>query len=216
MLEERAVKGLHDALAAELTSMPRNTPVIDLGCGSGAWVQRLRAMGFTDVTGADLHPPTGFIRANIEDRLDLDPDRRYGLVTAIEVIEHLGAPGRLLENAAALMAPEGRLLLTTPNIHSLRARTRFLLTGRLPSFDDKGDPTHVSPINVFGLQRMAERHGLFIERSWTYPERGTHIFGPATRFIAALMSPFAPNALPGDNLCVVIRARQSASSTRSR
>lgn len=207
-LAERTVSGLHDFIATEVAQLPRDTPILDLGCGTGAWVERMRAMGFTDVSGADLHPPTGFIVADLEDGIDID--RKFGLVTAIEVIEHLGAPGRLLEAAAEVLAPGGVFLMTTPNIHSLRARVKFMLTGKLPSFDEKGDPTHVSPINVFGLQRMAERCGLLIERTWTYPASGTRIFGPAVRFMAAIAGSVAPDPLPGDNLCVRLIAHRSA------
>ena len=203
MLTERAVGGLHDALAIEIDLLPRSVPIIDLGCGTGAWIERLRMMGFGDVTGVDADPPSGFIRADLDEPLRLD--RKFGLVTAIEVIEHLGSPGQLLRTAAHLLDPEGVLLITTPNIHALRARTRFMLTGRLPSFDHKGDPTHVSPISIVGLERLAARHGLFMARSWTYPTRGTRIYGGMTRLIAAFAGTVAPDPLPGDNLCVMLR-----------
>lgn len=204
-MEERAVSGLHESLATCIAEIPKSTPVLDLGCGSGAWAARLRSLGFTDVSGVDLHPPTGFIRADLNDKLDLD--RTFGLITAIEVIEHLGNPGNLLASAAEVLAPDGVFLLTTPNIHSLRARLRFALTAKLPSFDEKGDPTHVTPVNVFGLQRMAERHGLLIEKSWTYPARGSLIFGRAIRSAAAIARIALPDPLPGDNLAVLLKLR---------
>jgi hypothetical protein len=55
----------------------------------------------------------------------------FGLVTAIEVIEHVANPERIVEVGARCLAPRGWLMITTPNIYSIRARMRFLATGNL-------------------------------------------------------------------------------------
>jgi 2-polyprenyl-3-methyl-5-hydroxy-6-metoxy-1,4-benzoquinol methylase len=56
-LAELTLAGLHEALAATLAHTPgidlRTNPVLDLGCGCGAWLARLARNGFTDLRGVD-------------------------------------------------------------------------------------------------------------------------------------------------------------------
>src|SRR5260221_6472505 len=197
-MQERTVGGLHEALVPHIAGFSRSTPILDLGCGTGAWLDRLRSLGFTNLCGVDADPPQGCIRANLDvDEISLTT--RFGLITAIEVIEHLETPGRLLDIASSLLAPEGRLLVTTPNIHSLRWRVRFLLSGEPASFDEKGDPTHISPILLQAFQKCAARRGLVVERKWAYPDRGTKIYGRTASGFAPVARAAAAGPRPGDN-----------------
>ena len=207
-LAEYAVGGLHEFIAPEIQRLPRSTPILDLGCGSGAWIARLQQLGFTDLTGIDMNPPdfsfAQFVVANLNsDRPALR--RKYGLVTSFEVIEHLENVGGLMGTISDALAPDGFAIITTPNIHSLRSRVKFALTGKLPTFDEKGEPTHITPIWLPALKKVAARYGLSVERAWTYPERGTFTFGRPIRVIAAAARIFAPDSLQGDILCVLLR-----------
>src|SRR5438552_1675613 len=53
---------------------------------------------------------------------------QYGLVSAIEIIEHLDCPRQFLHNVRALVAHGGHVLLTTPNVAHWLGRVRFLLS----------------------------------------------------------------------------------------
>jgi hypothetical protein len=53
----------------------------------------------------------------------------------------------------------GVVVISTPNVDSLPTRLRFLQTGKIRMMDDRGEPTHISPIffdllqpNSFPLQ----------------------------------------------------------------
>lgn len=70
--------------------------VIDVGCGTGAWPSVFIAHGVPDVMGVDGDyvdrtqlriPQDRFIAHDLEERLTLD--RRFDLVTSLEVAEHL-------------------------------------------------------------------------------------------------------------------------------
>jgi ubiquinone/menaquinone biosynthesis C-methylase UbiE len=53
-LKERTVAGLHESLVRRLpASLPRDAMVLDIGCGTGASISRLRAHGFTQLHGID-------------------------------------------------------------------------------------------------------------------------------------------------------------------
>lgn len=217
-LEERTLAGLHAFLAGELASLPRSTPVLDLGCGSGAWLARLRQLGFTDLTGVDagMKPSLDgitFVEADL-DSGSLPVRRTFGLVTMIEVIEHLANPGVAFAHLAAHVADAGFALVTSPNMHALRYRLKFLLTGRLPSFDEKGEPTHTTPLFLPGARKVARRHGLEISRAWTYPPRQTLMFGLPIRTGAAVLRTVAPDPLPGDTLCLRVESMRDAADRR--
>ena len=84
---------LHPHVAAkvrELTS-DLDTRILDLGCGSGALLERLAGMGYRELTGIDILPPasTKVIRYK---QADLDwfrlhaADGSFDFVLAVEVI----------------------------------------------------------------------------------------------------------------------------------
>jgi SAM-dependent methyltransferase len=209
---EWTIAGEHAFLASEVEALPRSTPVLDLGCGTGAWLARLHAMGFTDLTGVDRNPPRALNGVTfLQDDLDRpgSAGRRYGLVTAIQVIEHVENPGMLLARAAAALDEGGTLLIATPNIHSLRARVKFMLTGHLASFDHKGAQDHITPILLPAFVRLAAQHGLVVKRCWTYPQQGTLLFGRPVRVLAGIARLVAADPLPGDSLCITLAARRS-------
>jgi SAM-dependent methyltransferase len=210
-LEEWTLAGLHDALAASLPLLPREAAVLDLGCGTGAWLARLRRLGFRDLCGVDKRADIN-VAGVIHFQRDLGEkdwglaSRKFSLISAIEVLEHLENPGFFFERVATHLRPGGYFLFTTPNIQSLNSRLKFLLTGRLPQFDEKSEPTHVSPVLLAALRRVLPRHGLRIERVWGYPQRGSLTSRALTRLASVLLSPFLREDVPGDVMCVLARA----------
>src|SRR5271155_2750697 len=127
--------------------------LFDLGWGTGACLARLSDAGFVNLTGVDRNVETfdahELARFTPADLMNGDlaqlQSESFGLVTAIEVIEHVANPERIVEVAARCLAPRGWLMITTPNIYSIRARTRFLLTGSLGFFERQAAPDHISP-----------------------------------------------------------------------
>jgi 2-polyprenyl-3-methyl-5-hydroxy-6-metoxy-1,4-benzoquinol methylase len=223
-LAELTLPGLHEALLeklARLAGINTRTPVLDLGCGTGAWLSRLAHHGFTDLRGVDngsmvpLTTDSGYMcsQADIEDP-DLGlGDAEFGLITAIEVLEHVENPGRLLAHVRRHLASDGYFLLTTPNIHSVRARVRFAVTGRLAGFDPTNvtvEPTHIYPVFITCLDRLLPRYGLKTVQRWTYPSHGSLGSRLAPRIIAALCATIFPNEYPGDSLCVLIRHKDNS------
>jgi len=145
--------------------------------------------------------------------LNNDPDlglgsARFGLITAIEVIEHMHNPGRFLGHAARHLDDNGYFLITTPNLHSVRARIRFALTGKLQGFDPTDAPaelTHLYPVFLTCLDRLLARYQLETVERWTFPPRkgaGTRL---TRRLAADVLEMMLPNQYPGDILCVLVR-----------
>ena len=91
----------------------------------------------------------------------------------IEVIEHVANPQYLVHIAFRALIPAGWMLITSPNIYSLRARVRFLLRGAIPYFEESLSRTpierdHIHPIILEAFQRkIFDPLGLSPARTWT-------------------------------------------------
>ena len=98
--------------------------VLDLGCGEGDLTAVLARAGArtlgVDVAEAALararrrHPELSFERVPIDGPLPLE-DGAFDVVWASEVIEHVADTARWLSEVRRVLAPGGRLLVTTPN-----------------------------------------------------------------------------------------------------
>lgn len=208
---EITAPGLHTWLVTHaLTDIPRDKGVLDLGCGAGAWIRRLEAAGFKRLVGVDRDTAT-VVTENVRikgadlEREDLGlGEEKFGLVTLVEVIEHMHNPGALLRVAEAHLAPGGAILITTPNIHSLIQRLKFLITGRIAHFDAGSDPTHFQPLLLDAWKRMLPEYGLKLDSVTTWPNsRQVSGIHPAWKYLAAVSSVMLRDPLPGE--CLVLR-----------
>jgi SAM-dependent methyltransferase len=139
----------------------------DLGCGTGYGTAELAAAGWR-VVGLDRVAPVArvrgsaarFVRGDLE-RLPLAA-RGFDVVTSFQVIEHLADPRPYLEQIARILAPEGVLLLSTPN--------------RLQS--DGENPYHLHEYEAAELADVLAGHFASVEMC------GVHAVGPAARYHA--------------------------------
>ena len=107
--------------------------LLDVGCGPGAGLEAARSLGY-DAWGLDVSSPAVAVASSrhpdrvrlgiLSDRLF--PQGFFDVITLFDVIEHVYDPRRLAVDLAWHLAPEGRILVATPNVKSLLARA----TGR--------------------------------------------------------------------------------------
>jgi SAM-dependent methyltransferase len=114
-------------------ALPAGAQLLDAPCGAGAMVLALRQQGF-EAWGADLEPDAQAVLGDHFRPADLNhalswPDSSFDAVFSIEGIEHLESRFNFLREAHRVLRPQGLLVITTPNIVSLRSRVRFLGSG---------------------------------------------------------------------------------------
>lgn len=108
------------------TAFTKQQRVLDLACGVGYGSYILRAHGAAEVLGVDLEAEAiRYAREHYRlPRLEFAQDdalscrchdRIFDVMTSFETIEHLSQPHEFLRNAAKLLVPGGRLLLSAPN-----------------------------------------------------------------------------------------------------
>ncbi len=150
----------------------RSGRLLDVGCGPGWAMERFRRAGF-DVRGLEISPVAAAearkrgLAADVVDveacELDSDPRARHDVVTALETLEHVRDPLRLLGAMAKALAPGGRIVVSLPNEFHLPRRLA-LLVGRPQGaghrrFGGHDDP-HVRHFTPRLARRLFEAAGL--------------------------------------------------------
>jgi len=216
MIHTTTNAGLHDFVHERvLTKYARPTiRAVDLGTGPGAMAARISAMG-CDVLAVD-RDSHGYEARVPHVNVDFDqPDfasqlgaAAFGLVTAVEVIEHVESPIGFLRNVGRLLAPGGVAVLTTPNVDSLPARSKFLLKGKIRTMDEHSEPTHISPIFFDLLRRQfLPRAGLCLRQHLLFPPNGYQLTRKPLAWAFRLASlALTGDALLGDNHIFVLEA----------
>jgi len=109
----------------------RSTPVLDAGCGEGTLLCLLRSLGYMRLEGFDLSEENvgichgrglDFVLRFDAARLASFPGlRRYGVVFAMDLIEHLpkAQAAGFLEQVRAMLLPGGAAVVQTPNMGGL-------------------------------------------------------------------------------------------------
>ena len=168
--------------------------VLDLGC-KGSW-QELSSLhkylnNISDVTGVDIEPclANKFILDNVMTLTKVK--NKYNVIVAGELIEHIDDVGKFLSVIKTKKSDDGFIILTTPNILSLRAIKATLLHGK--EVQEKG---HVVAFTKTLLQNVCKQHNYdIIESHYVYKNTQNGIIATIERAICKFFPQLRPNLL---------------------
>ena len=158
--------------------------LLDVGCAQGELAEAAVSAGLK-VTGVDLNAAAiDVARKRVPDADflcgELDPVTVKGgwdIVTMFDFIEHVRSPGETLGAAAAVLAPQGRLLISTPRAGSAVHR----MTGRLwPQYREE----HLVLFSLRGMRIALDLAGMKILKVVPTTKYVTfaYLFGQAATF----------------------------------
>ncbi len=154
-------------IAGFLSKIPKNTRILDAGCGEGVLVEEYRHAGY-DIRGLDQNYASEYVVKGDIKNIPFD-DGTFDLVLCLDVLEHLHYDDqfRALVEIHRILKTNGTLLLAIPNLAHFASRISFLFTGRLlrTSSSDRhpGDrpiQEYLQVISEGGYQVM-NRKGIF-------------------------------------------------------
>lgn len=134
--------------------------LVDLGCGSGGFLQVAAAAGF-DVRGTDRGEAALLAKSRgllISDNLAILADEQpFDIITAWHSLEHFADPAAELRQAHKVLHKEGRLVVAVPDAGGWQAR----LHGRFGFALDV--PRHLYHFDAHSLRQILQANGFTIE-----------------------------------------------------
>lgn len=178
---DKNAPGTQEKVFSILQTMPSGK-LLDAPAGEGALSQRLRETH--DVVPVDIDEKffklTGlpFKKVDLNQPLPFD-DGYFNYVVSVEGIEHLENPFLCIREFARVLKTGGSLIITTPNIMSVKSRTRFFFYSyhdffrfikpgedfrhNLPEYEHE----HINPMTFMELRHAMKKAGLIIVEIYT-------------------------------------------------
>ncbi len=163
---ERASQKL--ALLRRVGAVRSGMRVLDVGCSSGAWLTVAQEAGMV-ATGVEIGAATAdrarqrgldVRTGTLEQALDGLRAERFDLITFWDVLEHLRDPARELDLASRLLAPDGVVAATFPNIEGWYPRLTYSMLARTTGRWEYPElPVHLYDFSPATASRLLERAG---------------------------------------------------------
>ena len=171
-----------DSAAMYLRAPAKPSRVLDVGCGSGVLLERMKSLGW-QVEGVEVDPggvAAGRARGVTVHQGQLAdamfPGNHFDAVHSAHVIEHVHDPVALLRECFRILKPGGKLVILTPNTASY-GHKHF---GR--AWLNLDPPRHLILFNKLTLRKAAEQQGFIIERLDS-TVRSAWVYGTLSRLI---------------------------------
>lgn len=185
-----------DAAAMYLHAPAAGARVLDVGCGSGVLLARMKSLGW-EAQGVEVDP--GGVAAAQARGVSVHqgqlaeanfPDHHFDAVHSAHVIEHVHDPAALLRECFRILKPGGKLVVITPNTASF-GHQHFGA-----AWLNLDPPRHLMLFNKSNLRALAEKQGFIVQRldstirsAWVYGTLSREIRRTGRGEMAALGRP---------------------------
>ena len=192
-IEINTAKNIHEVVF-QLINKDTNTKVVDIPSGYGAFVLRLKDNGFRDVVAIDIEnilkiEHDGFSTGDMTKDLPMKNNSIDTLV-CIDGIEHIDKQFKFINEVSRVLKVGGELIISTPNISSLRSRWRWLMTGHHNKCKSPLDENNPNPLHHIGMISFPEMRYLLHTNGLIIKDVTTNRIKPIS-WIYAIFLPFS-------------------------
>jgi len=183
-------KNTHETVF-EMIGKNTNTTVIDIPSGSGAFVQRLKDAGFKNIIAVDIEnileiEHDNFVQADMTKTLPL-PDNSCETLVCIDGIEHINKQLDFIREANRILTHKGEIIISTPNISSLRSRWKWFWTGHHHKCNSPLDENNPNPLHHIGMISFPELRYLLHTNGFRINEVRTNRVKPIGLFYSIFL-----------------------------
>lgn len=156
----------------------RDISIVDIPCGAGAFVKRLKDYGYKNVIGIDVQKILqcdidSFSVGDMRKPLPLD-DSSVDAIVCIDGIEHIDRQFDFAKECHRVLKPGGFVVMSTPNVSSLRSRWRWFLTGHHNKCKSPLDENNPNPMHHIGMISFPEMRYMLHSNGFAIDEISTN------------------------------------------
>jgi len=145
--------------------MTRRSAVLDVGCGSGRDLVKMREHGFTNLTGIDPYIPASldYGQGLVIHRMPLgDLDGTWDIIKFNHVFEHIPDPLNALRHVRRLLSPAGTCIIRVPVVPCRAFDEYGIFWMQLDA------PRHLYLYSAAAMTLLARKAGLRVDAGRTY------------------------------------------------
>ena len=143
-------KNTHE-VAFSLINADSSSKIVDIPSGSGAFVLRLKDHGYNNVSAVDIEnileiEHDDFVTGDMTKTFPFE-DNSVDVLVCIDGIEHIYEQSFFVKEANRVLKKGGELIISTPNVSSLRSRWRWFMSGHHHKCNNPLDENNPSPLH---------------------------------------------------------------------
>jgi 2-polyprenyl-3-methyl-5-hydroxy-6-metoxy-1,4-benzoquinol methylase len=172
----------------------RQSRIIDVGCGPGAFLDFLHSEGFTDLHGLDVFASdSGHFRRIVGEFESTPLSETFDVVVSMMNIEHVPDPNRYIGKMADILSGGGVAIINTIDSHSLIYRLARALHRVGVSFPARRlyEKHHLNHFTWQSLDTLMARHGFACRQAFgkNYPMNALDLpRGPGRPFVLSAIA----------------------------
>ena len=148
-----------------LISNSSNLRIVDIPCGSGAFISRLKDNGYNNVLAMDIENileinHKDFVVGDMTEILPME-DNSIDVLVCIDGIEHINRQFDFVKEVNRILKDGGEFIISTPNISSLRSRGKWLISGHHHKCNTPLDENNPNPLHHIGMISFPEIRYIF-------------------------------------------------------